>query len=197
MGHFTNGVTGSCPAGSISNPSAGCPDGFSSLTAGGVPWQHGITVWRNNSYTPQFDATYQYTVSPMAAPGMGVDTGGSVAALYSISPTTLASSVFAVVASGSNWKLSPLSDTTKCLDAGAGTNGSPVVLNACTTAMSQTFAIAADSQTGAFILKSAATGRCVQTRGAATTMGTVIEVDDCTGTSTQKLAIQALIYPGH
>ena len=45
-------------------PPAGCPDGYKALTtAPGAVWQHGITVWRNNNYTPVFDTSYQYTFS--------------------------------------------------------------------------------------------------------------------------------------
>ena len=73
VGQFSNGVGGSCPAGSNSNPAAGCPDGYKALTTtsnSGV-WQHGITVWRNNNYTPVFDTSYQYTLSPTIAAGHG------------------------------------------------------------------------------------------------------------------------------
>ena len=71
VGQFSAGVGGSCPAGSNTNPAAGCPDGYKALTTnsnGGV-WQHGITVWRNNSYTPVFDSAYIYHISPRAPAG--------------------------------------------------------------------------------------------------------------------------------
>src|SRR6202000_954930 len=101
MPHFSTGVTGSCPAGSNSSPAQGCPDGYAALPTT-VPWNNAITVWRNNSYTPVFDSQYQYTLAPLAAPAMAVDSGTAPVQLYPMS-ANLVSSVFAFTQSGANW----------------------------------------------------------------------------------------------
>src|SRR6185312_9203475 len=45
---YSNGTGGSCPDGSVADPTGGCPDGYKAITtADGAVWQHGITVWRN------------------------------------------------------------------------------------------------------------------------------------------------------
>src|SRR6185312_4630778 len=80
------------------------PDGYKALTASGTPWNNTITVWRNNSYNPIFDTSYQ-------SPG--------------------------------------------CLDAGAGTNATSVVLNGCNGSSSQSWSITPDVQTGNFFVKAA------------------------------------------
>ena len=51
------------------------PDGFKQACAGGYCFQNGepITVWRNPSYTPVFDAAYRYSLSPMSATGKSID----------------------------------------------------------------------------------------------------------------------------
>src|SRR5207248_1954807 len=123
----------SCPAGSNSNPSAGCPDGYKALTTngnGGV-WQHGITVWRNNTYTPVFDTSYQYQLSPVSTSGnMVIDAGSSPLQQWNKS-ANLNSSVFAMTASGSGWALSPLNNSGQCVEAGNGANGTGLVLASC------------------------------------------------------------------
>src|SRR5262249_44742756 len=69
VGYFSHGIGGSCPAGSNSNPANGCPDGYQQMQYPygntTVPWNHAVTVWRNNSYTPQFDTSYQYMLSAL------------------------------------------------------------------------------------------------------------------------------------
>jgi hypothetical protein len=187
-------VGGSCPAGSSSNPAAGCPDGYKALTGpnGGV-WQHGITVWRNNSYAPVFDTSYQYTLAPTVTQGMVVDTGTSPIQQYGAS-AKLATSVFNMTASGSNWTLAPASNPGQCLDAGAGTNGTGIVKASCNGSAQQAWSISPDVQTGNFFVKVTSTNRCMTVRGGNAAAGAVMEVDDCNTSSTsQKFAIQATV----
>ena len=53
------------PGGLHSNPARAAPTATSrcSTLRDRPPWNHGITVWRNNSYNPIFDTSYQYTLS--------------------------------------------------------------------------------------------------------------------------------------
>ena len=194
VGQFSNGVSGSCPSGSNSNPAAGCPDGYKALTTNGngAVWQHGITVWRNNNYTPVFDTSYQYALSPTIGQGMVVDCGTSPIQQYSAS-AKLPSSVFNMTASGSNWTLSPSSNPGQCLDAGAGTNGTGIVAASCNGSAQQAWSISPDVQTGNFFVKVTSTNRCMTVRGGNTAAGAVMEVDDCVSSTSQKFAIQATV----
>ena len=106
----------------------------------------------------------------------------------------LATSVFNMTANGSNWTLSPASNPGQCLDAGAGTNGTGIVMAACNGSAQQAWTISADVQTGNFFVKVTSTNRCMTVRGGNTAAGAVMEVDDCTSSSTsQKFAIQATV----
>jgi len=201
VGYFSNGIGGSCPPGSSTNPSQGCPDGYQELQypfgSTSVPWVHGITVWRNNSYNPIFDTSYQYTLSANITGGsMVLDSSSSPIQQWNAS-AGLVTSIFSMAPSGSNWTISPLSAPTKCLDAGAGTNGTGLVLNTCNGSAQQAFAINPDVSTGNFFVKVASTGRCMNVRGGSASAGSAMEVDDCSTTSpSQKFAIQATVYAG-
>ena len=68
-----------------------------------MPWGHGITVWRNNNYTPVFDTTYRYAFSASNTAGdMVIDTGTMPIQQWNTS-AGLSTSVFAMATSGSNW----------------------------------------------------------------------------------------------
>ena len=60
-----NGQTNAGPT----SPGMTAPDGYKQACANGYCFQNGepITVWRNPSYTPTFDAAYRYGLSPMAS----------------------------------------------------------------------------------------------------------------------------------
>ena len=70
--------------------------------------------------------------------------------------------------SGSNWTLSPVSNPGQCLDAGAGTNGTGLVLGACNGGASQNWNITANAMNGSFNVAAASTGRCMNVRGGST-----------------------------
>ena len=57
------------------SPGMTAPDGFKQACANSYCFQNGepITVWRNPSYTPVFDAAYRYSLSPMSASGKSID----------------------------------------------------------------------------------------------------------------------------
>ncbi len=199
---YTGGIGGSCPAGSIANPAGGCPDGYQEMQypygSTSVPWNHAITVWRNANYTPVFDTSYQYQLSAVLTNGnpMVVDVGSSPIQQWNKS-AGLGTSVFNMTPSGSNWTISPITMSGKCLDAGGATNSTAVVVNACNGAASQSWKITAISQNGAFNVATAATGRCLNVRGGNGSAGTVMEVYDCTaGWTSEQFNIQATVYAG-
>jgi hypothetical protein len=166
--------------------------------AGAVSWTHGITVWRNNSYTPVFDTSYQYTLSAnvTASNPMVMDSGTSPIQQWS-KAAGLATSVFNMSSNGSNWTISPMNGAGKCLDAGAGTNGTGIVIAVCNGSASQNWNITAIAMNGSFNVAAASTGRCMNVRGASPAQGAVMEVDDCNTSSTsEQFNIQATIYAG-
>ena len=121
-------------------------------------------MWRNNNYTPVFDTSYQYTLSPTIEQGLVVDTGTSPIQQYNAS-ANLASSVFSMTANGSSWTLSPANNPGQCLDAGAGTNGTGIVTAGCNGSAQQAWSISPDVQTGNFFVKVTSTNRCMTVRG--------------------------------
>jgi hypothetical protein len=196
VGQFSFGVGGSCPAGSNNSPSAGCPDGFKSLTtpSNGGRWQHGITVWRNPTYTPNFDPGYVYTMSPLGAPALVLDAEAGLLADYGQMPL-LDSSKFLLTAHGANWLVQMRTDPTKCADAGAAANGSSVRLFACSGASSQDWIFTPQpTKDGAFLIQTAASGRCLHVKNGMTTAGDGMEIYDCNATSVfQRFSVQAVL----
>ena len=81
-----------------------------------------------------------------------------------------ATSVFNMTASGSNWTLAPASNPGQCLDAGAGTNGTGIVMAACNGSASRPGSISPDVQTGNFFVKVTSTNRCITVRGGNTSL---------------------------
>jgi Ricin-type beta-trefoil lectin domain len=169
------------------------PDGYINCATPNIPtFNNMITVWRNNNYTPQFDTGYMYSLS-----GSNTKNAQMVRALTS--GTTVdqqASSTgdtqqFAIVASGSNWKIELKSATSKCLDAGSASNGTAVTVASCGSGTQQQWTVTPDVQTGSFFLKNVKGGTCMNVRSGSTSAGALIEVATCsTSTTSQKFVIK-------
>ena len=108
------------------------PDGYSTLNASAAPWNNAITVWRSGSYTPVFDSSYRYVIFSLLtrANPMVTDTATSPVVQQPMS-SNFSSSQLLLTANGSNWTMALAGSPTKCLDAGAGTSGSSVTVQAC------------------------------------------------------------------
>ena len=159
VGQFSTGRHGSCPSGSNSNPAAGCPDGYKALTTNTATVPSGSTASPCGGTTttrPVFDTSYQYTLSAMLTTATRWPSTPAPRRCSSTSRPNLPTSVFTMAASGSNWTLSPVSNSAQCLDAGAGTNGTGLVLAACNGRSSAGFNISADAQNGNFFVRSPA-----------------------------------------
>ncbi|HVZ86996.1 MAG TPA: RICIN domain-containing protein [Polyangia bacterium] len=205
VGQFSQGVGGSCPAGSNSSPSAGCPDGYKALTTNGNSgvWQHGITVWRNNNYVPVFDTGYIYRIAPYLANfGESVDVmNGSTAdgtLIQQWGSWNGTPQMFTLVADGSSWHVAMTANTAKCVDlVGGGSslgNGTQLAINDCKMGdTSQEWTISPDPQTGAFFLKNVQSGRCFDENNSNTSSGVIMEIWDCNNGPNQKFYMQA--YP--
>jgi len=175
------------------------PDGFKSACANGYCFQNGepLTVWRNPSYTPIFDAAYRYSLAPMQVSGKVLDVAagsqnnGTKVQQYSSwdgDPQK-----FNLLASAGNWKIAMKANNNKCLDVvGGGTaNGTQVEIQDCDGTTAQAWTITPDVQTGAFKFKHVASGRCLDVTGWSTADGARMEIYDCTGGANQKFKVQA------
>jgi hypothetical protein len=95
--------------------------------------------------------------------------------------------------SGSSWTLSPANQSGKCVDAGAATNGTGLVLTSCNGAASQLWNITANAANGSFNVVNASTNRCMNVRGGSASAGAAMEVYDCSGWTSQQFNIQATV----
>jgi hypothetical protein len=122
---------------------------------------------------------------------MVVDVITTLVQQYKASPL-LSTSLFNIAPRGSGWTLSPATSPTRCLDAGAATNFTGLVVNACNGSASQSWNITANPQNGSFRIATASTGRCMNVRGNSTAAGAVMEVYDCNpGSTSQMFNVQA------
>jgi hypothetical protein len=199
-GQYSMGVGGSCPSGSSTNPAAGCPDGYKALTANNAIWQHGITVWRNNNYTPVFDPAYVYKIQPFPSGGaqsMDVSNGAIAngTAVDQWGTWNGTPEMFNLVADGTYWRIAMNANPTKCVDlVGAGAsvaNGTQLAINDCHAgARSQDWAVTPDPQTGAFVFKNVQAGRCLDEPAGNTANGVRLDIYDCAPVLTQKFFVQ-------
>jgi hypothetical protein len=169
------------------------PDGYKACTG----FNTMITVWRNNTYTPTFDSGYVYELQPKPANGgetldvyNGQTSNGTPVQQYSNwngDPQK-----FRILQSGSNWKIAMKTNSNKCVDLAGGTgNGTQLVINDCNGSAGQAWSITPDVQTGAFTLKNASAGRCLDETGWNTSNGVRIQIWDCNGLDAQKWFIKA------
>jgi hypothetical protein len=158
-----------------------------------VPWLHGITVWRNANYTPVFDSGYIYTMSPLGASSMILDASGGYLSDYNQS-SMLDTSKFLITAHGSKWTIRMKTDSTKCVDANAAANGSAVHLNSCSGVASQDWTFTPQpTKDGAFLIQTAATGRCLHVKNGSSAASAGMESYDCNATSVyQRFIVQAV-----
>ena len=94
---------------------------FKRACADGYCFQNGepITVWRNPTYTPAFDAAYRYRLSPMSASGKSIDVAsGSTNNGTAVQQWATLNGDCAEVhhpAERSNWKIAMKANTNKCV----------------------------------------------------------------------------------
>ena len=171
------------------------PDGYQKLEMpAGVPWNNPITIWRNSNYVPKFDAGYRYSITARITQGSPMSLDATATAVQQWSKSSnLDSSKFNFTAVGSNWKITPKSDGSKCLDAGDGLGGRALVLAYCNGAASQSWSVTPEVQTGNFYIKVASTGRCINVRSGSTAQGAIMEVADCnTAWDSEKFMLNGL-----
>jgi hypothetical protein len=178
------------------------PDGFKSACANGYCFQNGepITVWRNPSYTPIFDGAYRYSLAPMQTSGKVIDVqNGSQnngTRLQQYTSFGADSQKFAILSNGSgNWKIAMKANTNKCLgsSATAATSAtSPASrFQDCQGTAQQTWNITADANTGAFVIKNTAAGRCLDVTGASGADGALMQILRLLGGNNQKFKLSS------
>src|SRR5262249_47354155 len=138
-----------------------------------------------------------YTLSPLGASSLILDAENGLLSDYAQS-AMLDSSKFFLTAHGSNWLIQMKSDATKCVDANAANNGSTVHINACSGAASQDWTFTPQpTKDGAFLIQTAASGRCLHVKNGVSTSGAGMETYDCNATSVyQRFLVQAVAVIG-
>jgi hypothetical protein len=182
----------------------GNPDGYKKLTANGTPWNRVITVWRNGTFTPVFDAGYSYLVSSLLtrANPMVLDvasqTNGTAVKQWSKS-ANLASSELKIVPAGANFNLVMKANTSKCIDAGTGAQGAALTINSCNGSAAQAFSITPLPKSyGSFVIKNIIGNRAITATGTSTQQkasGTTMAVTDYGAWSAQQFRIEAAPLP--
>jgi hypothetical protein len=176
------------------------PDGYKRLTASGTPWNHVITVWRNGTFTPVFDAGYSYLISslltrtnPMAL-DVASQTDGTAVKQWTKS-ANLASSELKVVPAGANFNLVMKANTGKCIDAGTGAQGAALTIKTCNGSTAQAFSITPlPNSYGSFVIKNVIGNRAITAIGTSTQQkasGTAMAVTDYGAWSAQQFRIEA------
>ncbi|HVT09336.1 MAG TPA: RICIN domain-containing protein, partial [Polyangia bacterium] len=158
-----------------------------------------------NSYTPVFDTSYIYRISPLPSNGgQSLDVyNGSTAigtAVQQYSSWDGIPQKFTLVPDGTNWRIAMTIDLSKCIDlVGSGSatgNGTRLQVAACTAGdKSQQWTISADAMSGAFYLKNVQAGRCLDENGGNTSPGLPLQIWDCNNGANQKWNINA--YPSN
>jgi hypothetical protein len=174
------------------------PDGYKQACANNYCFQTGepITVWRNPSYAPVFDSVYRYSLAPMSTNGKSLDVAGGSpnngARLQQYSTSTGDDAEkFTIVQSGPNWKIATKKNTNKCVGpiANAIANYTGLEIQDCNGGPGQAWTITADANTGAFMLKNVAAGRCLDVPGGNGADGVLLQLYDCLGSTAQKFKL--------
>jgi len=178
------------------------PDGFKQACANNYCFQAGepITVWRNPSYTPVFDQAYRYGLAPMQVGGKAIDVqngsqnNGTVVQQYTSYNGD--GQKFSILTTGSGtWKLAMKANTNKCLGlvgyGGNLGNGTRIEIQDCQGTSQQNWNITADANTGAFVIKNVASGRCLDVSGASGADGAPMNIWDCWGGNNQKFKLSS------
>ena len=181
-------------------------DGYKTANVNGYVFQNGepITVWRNpntssggtSSTTIQFSPSYAYRLMPKHVSGKSVDVAyGSTnngAAVQQWGTNTNTAQKFAILASGSNWKIAMTINTNKCVGlAYNGTGNSTVAeIQDCNGGNNQAWTVTLVSgTTDTFNFKNVAANRCLDVQGVSGADGARLQIYDCNGGNNQKFAV--------
>jgi glucosylceramidase len=173
------------------------PDGFKQACANGYCFQAGepITVWRNPSYVPTFDAAYRYSLQPMSTSGKAVDVAnGSTnngTTIQQYAANNADAQKFTIQKQNANWKIALKANTNKCFGPQGKNkaNATRIEVQDCDSSPEQEWNITADANTGAFQIKNIAAARCLDVSGASTADGAPMQIYDCTGANNQKFKL--------
>jgi hypothetical protein len=181
------------------SPGQTAPDGYKQACAGGYCFQSGepITVWRNPSYAPVFDAAYRYGLSPLSSTGKRVDvafgatTNGTI--VQQLSSLNVDSQKFAILRGGTSWKIAMKTNTSKCFGPQGNllANGTRIEIQDCNGTDMQAWNITADANTGAFTFKHVASNRCLDVQGGGIHDYAPLQLYDCFGANNQKFKLSS------
>jgi len=174
-------------------------NGFKSASVNGYIFQNGepITIWRNpGATTVTFNSAYTYRLTPKHASGKSMDVAGASqnngTAVQQYSSWDGDPQKWAILPSGSNWKIAMKANTNKCLSPvnnGTG-NGTQMEIRDCNGSSNQAWA-ATVSGTGPsnFAFNNVAANRCLDVTGASTADGARMQLWDCNGQSNQLFSV--------
>jgi hypothetical protein len=181
-------------------------DGYKTAIVNGYVFQNGepITVWRNpntssggsSSTTIAFNPAYGYRLMPKQVSGKSVDVSNASTAngtaVQQWGTYSGTAQQFAILASGTNWKIAMKINTNKCIGpAGNGTgNGTAMEIQDCNGGNGQAWtATLVSGTTDTFNFKNKASNRCMDVSGASGADGARMQLWDCNGGNNQKYAV--------
>ena len=169
------------------------PDGFKVACANNYCFQNGepLTVWRNPSYTPVFDAVYAYTLAPMSASGKSLDISGPKVQQLTTASVDAQRIKLAPDTVG-HWKMTSSTDTTKCIGpvGGSMVSGVNLEVQACDGTANQGWDITADANTGGFVMKSGADPTlCLEVTDSSGSDGALMRAGACGSGNNQKFKV--------
>ena len=191
VGHWSNGNSGGKPA-----------DGYKTANVNGYVFQNGepITVWRNEhvgNVVPEpvqpvvrLPADAEARERQVGGRGLWLDHNGTAVQQWGTNSNT--AQKFAILASGSNWKIAMKINTNKCIGpAGNGTgNSTALEIQDCNGGNAQAWtATLVSGTTDTFNFKNVASNRCMDVQGYSTADGARMQLYDCTGGNNQKFAV--------
>jgi hypothetical protein len=175
---------------------ASTPDGYSQISYQHA-WTHPVTTWRAATYSPQFSTDYIYRIyafstraNPLLVDVPGQNSNpGTPLDQWPESSNGGGSRLQIFSAASGNWTIRPAWDTNKCVDAGAGANGSVPTIQSCNGGTRQQFSITGNGGYGTVYIKNVASNRCLGS--AANSSGAATGLYDCVQNSWQEYRVLA------
>jgi hypothetical protein len=198
---YSNPYGGKCGGAGSSENLNGVPHGFKQACANGYCFQNGtpITVWRNpGSTSVSFNPAYTYRMSPKHVSNKSVDVAyanqANGTAVIQYDSWNGDPQKFAILASGSNWKIAMKANTNKCLHpVNNGTaNGTMIEIRDCNGSSNQAWkATVSGTGTGNYVFRNVAANRCLDVTGNSTANSARMELWDCNGQNNQLFNVTA------
>ena len=189
-GVMCKNTSGAVPVYSTGNS---VPDGFSQITYNHA-WAHPITVWRGTTYSPQFSPDYRYRFyalltrdNPLLLDIAGANSSpGTRVDQWPLSANGDGSYFKVLAGASGTWTFRPAWDTSKCVDSGAGAEGSAPTIQVCNGGTTQQFTVTPNGGYGTVYIQNVSSGRCMDTGSSA---GSSANLSTCDHVSWQEYRV--------